>query len=175
LRAVSHPTLSPAEIVAQLASIGIGLDVEVYEDPNALFEAAGDPSQQIAMTLGISFIGNPADASSFFNLFTSQGIAAELNYSLVGADATLLDESGYAVTEVPNIDARLAACTALVSAAQTRCWAELDQYLTQEVVPWVPYLFESYVRTVSADVARYSFDQSVGLPALDQIAIHAAE
>jgi hypothetical protein len=123
--------------------------------------------------LGISLIGNPADASSFFSIFTSQGIAGELNYSLVGADATLLDESGYAVTEVPNIDARLAACTALVGAAQTRCWAELDQYLTQEVVPWVPYLFESYVRTVSADVAHYSFDQSVGLPALDHIAIDA--
>jgi peptide/nickel transport system substrate-binding protein len=177
LRAVSHPLLGldPEVLAQQLARIGIGLDVEAYEDVNALFEAAGDPSQQIAMTMGISLIGNPADASSFFNLFTKQGIAAGSNYSLVGADSGLLAESGYAVTDVPNIDARLAACTALVGAAQAECWAELDQYLTQEVVPWVPYFFEGYVRTVSADVAHYSFDQSVGLPALDQIAIVAAE
>jgi len=175
LRAVSHPLLSSAEILDQLASIGIGLDAEAYEDPDALFEAAGDPTQQIAMVLGVSLIGNPADTSAFFNIFTRQGIAAGLNYSLVGADSALLAESGYAVTEVPNVDARLAACTPLVGAAQTECWAELDQYLTQEVVPWVPYIFEGYVRTVSADVAHYSFDQSIGLPALDQIAIDAAE
>ena len=177
LRAVSHPTLGvDPEVLAQpLTLIGIGLDVEAYEDPNALFEALADPSEQIAMVLGIGIGGNPGDASSFFNIFTMQGIDAGLNFSLVGADSAVLAESGYAVTEVPNIDARLAACTALVGAAQTKCWAELDQHLTQEIVPWVPYIFEGYVRTVSADVAHYSFDQSVGLPALDQIAIDAAE
>jgi peptide/nickel transport system substrate-binding protein len=179
LRAVSHPVrilgLDPEVLAQQLARIGIGLDVEAYEDSNALFDAAGDPSEQIAMVIGVGLSGNPADASSFFNIFTSQGIAAGLNYSLVGADSALLAESGYTVTEVPNVDARLAACTPLVGAAQTQCWAELDQYLTQEVVPWVPYIFEGYVRTVSADVAHYSFDQSVGLPALDQIAIDAPE
>ena len=173
LRAVSHAIFipDPDVLAQQLARIGIGLDVEAYEDPDALFEAAGDPSQQIAMVLGVGIGGNPGDASSFFNIFTRQGIAAGFNYSLVGADSALLAESGYAVTDVPNVDARLAACTALVGAAQTECWAELDQYLTQELVPWVPYIFEGYVRTVSADVAHYSFDQSVGLPALDQIAI----
>lgn len=177
LRAVAHPIFVPDPDVfaPQLARIGIGLDVEAYEDPDALFEAAGDPSQQIAMVLGVGIGGNPGDASGFFNIFTKQGITAGLNYSLVGADSALLAASGYAVAEVPNVDARLAACTPLVGAAQTECWAELDQYLTQEVVPWVPYIFESYVRTVSADVAHYSFDQSVGLPALDQIAIDAAE
>jgi len=177
LRAVSHPILGldPEVLAQQLARIGIGLDAEAYEDSAALFEAAGDPSQQIAMVFGVAVGGNPAEASSFFSLFTRQGIAVGLNYSLVGADSALLAESGYAVTEVPNVDARLAACTALVGAAQTECWAELDQYLTQEVVPWVPYLFEGYVRTVSADVAHYSFDQSVGIPALDQIAVVPAE
>ena len=178
LRAVSAPAppfgADPGIVARYLAPIGIGLDVEPKEPPE-LFEVLGDPTQQIAMVIGIGVGSNPGDAHGYYNLFTMQGIAAGFNYSLVGADPATLVESGYEVTDVPNIDARLAACTPLVGTAQTECWAELDQYLTQEVVPWVPYIFESYVRTVSASVAHSSFDQSVGLPALDQIAIKPVE
>jgi len=54
-----------------------------------------------------------------------------------------------------------------------QCWADLDTYLMEDVVPWVPYLFDNDVVVLSANVTSYSFDQFAGLPALDRIAIGA--
>ncbi len=41
----------------------------------------------------------------------------------------------------------------------------------EEVVPWVPYLFDSNVNPVSANVQSFSFDQFAGLAALDSMAV----
>ena len=54
-----------------------------------------------------------------------------------------------------------------------QCWADLDTYLMEDVVPWVPYLFDNDVVVLSANVTSYSFDQFAGLPALDRIAVEA--
>ena len=174
LRAATFDTdTSPSEIalVAEnLEALGIHLAVETWGPPE-LFAILDDPSQQVAVVL-ISFGKALPNAGDSLTGFSVAGIGpGGANFSLIGADAASLAEWGYEVTEVPNIDARLNACLPQTGAAQTRCWAELDQYLTEAVVPWVPYLFENYVRTVSARVAHYSFDQFAGLPALDQIAV----
>jgi hypothetical protein len=55
--------------------------------------------------------------------------------------------------------------------SRTQCWAELDQYLVTEVVPWVPYMITENAQVVSDRVVAYSFDQFAGLPALDRIAV----
>lgn len=55
--------------------------------------------------------------------------------------------------------------------ARDQCWAALDQYMMERVVPWVPYVFERYTRPVSPRVLHYSFDQLMSQPALDQIAV----
>ena len=55
-----------------------------------------------------------------------------------------------------------------------QCWADLDTYLMEEVVPWVPYLFDNNVVVLSANVTNYSFDQFAGLPALDHMAVEVA-
>jgi hypothetical protein len=41
----------------------------------------------------------------------------------------------------------------------------------EEVVPWVPYMYENQIQVVSARVVRYSFDQFASMPALDQVAV----
>ena len=56
------------------------------------------------------------------------------NTPMVGATPEQLKRWGYAVAEVPNVDARVEACLPLVGAAQFRCWAGLDQYLMENVV-----------------------------------------
>ena len=43
----------------------------------------------------------------------------------------------------------------------------------EDVVPWVPCLFDNDVVVLSANVTNYSFDQFAGLPALDHIAIES--
>src|SRR5881227_2134860 len=92
--------------------------------------------------------------------------------SLLGASPSSLRRWGYQVTSVPNVDDRIAACLPLTFGAQLRCWADLDEYLMTQVVPWVPLVGFTSGRVVSARLAMFSFDQAWGypLPALDQIA-----
>jgi len=72
------------------------------------------------------------------------------------------------------VDDKLGECLSLVGFGQTRCWAELDQMLMSEVVPWVPQNTLDYFTIVSGRVERFSADQAVGAwAAPDQIALAA--
>jgi ABC-type transport system substrate-binding protein len=63
------------------------------------------------------------------------------------------------------------ACLQLIGQLQTRCWAELDQFLMEYVVPAFPWLYPTNVVVTSARVRHFEFDQSTSLPALDQISL----
>jgi hypothetical protein len=78
---------------------------------------------------------------------------------------------GYDVTSVPNVTDRYHRCVAEVGSAQTRCWAELDQHLMEDVVPWIPLIAHNRQRLVSERVVSFSYDQFTTLPALDHIAL----
>jgi len=159
-----------AKVVRQnLASIGIHLHVQALDD---MYGAIGDPTQRVPMGLGILFLKDFPNASTFFDgVFTGNGIEQGLNYSLVGATPDQLTGWGYRVTRVPTVDAKVAECTPLIGDAQARCWAELDQLLMEQIVPWVPYEAGNRIRIVSARVASFSFDQFTTLPALDRIGL----
>ena len=43
----------------------------------------------------------------------------------------------------------------------------------ENVVPWVPYLFDNNVDVFSTHIANYQFDQFAGLMALDQVAVQS--
>ncbi len=72
---------------------------------------------------------------------------------------------------MPSVDDRIARCQELTGSAQIDCWAEVDRYLTEDVVPWVPLVFENWVGIVSDRVTSWSFDQTQSLPALDRMAL----
>ena len=57
--------------------------------------------------------------------------------------------------------------------ARITCWAELDKMLMEQIVPWVPYLFDNSLDIISARINHYSFDQFAGVAAFDQMAIAA--
>jgi hypothetical protein len=77
------------------------------------------------------------------------------------------------VTRVPSINGRIDRCLPLTGLDATRCWAALDKYLMQQVVPWVPVLDPLVAKAVSARVTSFSFDQFAIEPALDRIAVRA--
>jgi hypothetical protein len=52
-----------------------------------------------------------------------------------------------------------------------KCWLELDQYLTTEIVSRIPLFVAQHAQVVSERVIGYSFDQWTGLPALDRLAL----
>jgi len=156
-----------------LLEIGIDLDVQ-YLDPPALFERLFDRPQKVPLALTISWGRDILNASNYFvPLFHSSALGdpAASNFPLLGASPDQLQSWGYPVTKVPSVDERIDACLTKVGQAQLQCWVELDQYLMENVVPWVPYLSENQVQIVPARIVHYSHDQFSGLPALDRIAL----
>jgi peptide/nickel transport system substrate-binding protein len=149
-----------------LASIGIELDARrlTFDD---FVPHVSDPREFGAMTLFGTFKDFP-NGSSFFQRFIGE---EGLDHSMIGATRRQLKALGYRVTEVPDVTDRYNHCLAEIGAAQTRCWAELDQYLMEDVVPWVPIAVHNRQRLVSKRVASFSYDQFTTLPALDQIAL----
>lgn len=104
-------------------------------------------------------------------LVAREGLPSCCNYSLVGATPEELQEWGYSVTSVPTVEEKVSECHPLVGDDQIRCWAELDQHLMEQVVPWVPLFLPNNVYIVSPRVVATSFDQFATLPALDRIAL----
>jgi hypothetical protein len=69
------------------------------------------------------------------------------------------------------VDDQIMTANALTGADRYQGWADLDKTLMEEVVPWVPYLFDNSVDITSQRIVNFSFDQFSGEPALDAFAI----
>jgi hypothetical protein len=165
--ALSFDNKKRAAIVRDnLEKIGIEIDLRFFSAPDDLFSRLQDPTNKVALGIAVGWIVDFLNGSQFF----TPGFSP-FDVSLLGATRGQLEEWGYAVSSVPSIDDKINECLPLVGNEQVQCWAETDQLLMEEVVPWVPYLTESYVRTVSSRVASYSFDQFTGTPALERIAL----
>jgi hypothetical protein len=91
---------------------------------------------------------------------------------MVGITPEMLEERGYdPSTEIPSAEDQIDACIPLSGDERLQCWAELDQYLMEDVTPWVPYLFDNNVVVASDRIVAWSFDQFAGLPAIDRLAL----
>jgi peptide/nickel transport system substrate-binding protein len=177
-RAVEALVLSDGSVVPEqgkairgdLARIGIDLDLQP-KPVEAFFNGIYDPARRAAMGIGHAWATDmPVGTGWFPPLFASDTLGST-NASLLGASPSQLRRWGYGVTSVPNMDDRLQGCLAETGEAQTACWAQLDQYMMSEVVPWVPYVTLAHAQVVSERVVAYSFDQFAELPALDRIAL----
>ena len=163
-----------ALIQENLAQIGITLDVKPFER-GTMYTKCSDPSTHMAICLAPAWgkdypdpytFGVPLFSTAY--LFPSYG-----NLALVGADEEYLSKYDYSVTTVPSAEDKIDECKALQDEARTTCWAELDRLLMEEIVPWVPYLFDNNIDVVSDRISNYGFDQFAGLAAYDQMAIAA--
>ena len=167
------PVAQSKQIKNDLAKIGIRLDLRLMPAAEA-FDQLADPRNHVALALTIAWGKDYLNASNYFTpLFASDSIGnpATSNDSLTGATPEQLRRWGYHVTEVPSVDDRINSCLSQVGQAQLRCWADLDQYLMDAVVPWIPYQSDAHVQVVPSRIVRYSYDQFGDLPALDQIAL----
>jgi ABC-type oligopeptide transport system substrate-binding subunit len=152
-----------------LEALGIDLAPEVL-DNDAFFQAL-DPTTQVPIAIGDGWVKDFPSGSTWFEpLFSSEALGNP-NTSLVGATGEQLEALGYPPVEVPSVDGKIAECLEAPGSAQFACWAELDQLLMEQVVPWVPYAGMTDVRTFSPRVESFSIDQAFTLPALDRIAL----
>jgi peptide/nickel transport system substrate-binding protein len=165
---VHQPFETMARLIAgDLARIGIELDVRIGGN----WARQTSPANKLPMTLTIAWLKDFLNASNFIvPLFDSTSIGSS-NWSLVGAGRGELEEWGYAVESVRSTDDKIDQCLSTFGSAQFECWAQADQLLMEQVVPWVPLIEENHVQLVSDRVVKFSFDQLANLPALDRIAL----
>jgi peptide/nickel transport system substrate-binding protein len=156
---------------SSLESLGIRLNVKVLK-PEPYFHALQDPRRQVALGINAGWLKDFPAAGSFVTpLFSRMGLDTCCNYSLIGATPEELQGWGYEVTSVPTVEEKVSECHPLIGDEQVRCWAELDQQVMEQVVPWVPLLVENTTFIVSRRVVATSFDQFATLPALEQTAV----
>jgi ABC-type transport system substrate-binding protein len=158
-------------IAQDLGRIGLQLDVVAWtpEDDMAIV------TNRVPLQANVFLWGFSLSGDDLIELLrggpgmTSDG--GTLNSSLVGATPEDLAAWGYEVTEVPTLDDVIDRCRTEIGHLRGRCFAELDQLVSEAVVPWVPlFSFESaYVS--SPGVSDFSIDQSVGFPALDRVVL----
>lgn len=149
-------------VAADLAEIGISIS---RAERDFL-----DPSQRVAALVGIGWGVDLPTASNFAGLLHSGGLPGQSqNPSLLGARPETLAAWGYEVTDVPSIDARVAACAETVGSESFQCWAEIDQLVMERVVAWAPLGFATSGWITSDRVISFSADADSVAPALDQI------
>jgi peptide/nickel transport system substrate-binding protein len=96
------------------------------------------------------------------------------NYSLVGADDSVAKRCGADgnFEDVPAVDADIEACLEEeLGDAREACFIELDKKLMEEVVPWVPYLWEQNITTFGSAVTKFDYDQFSGETSYAHVAV----
>jgi peptide/nickel transport system substrate-binding protein len=156
-----------------LEPLGLELDMDQFER-TTMYDKCLDPGAHVAFCAGPGWGKDYPDATTFGEpLFGSAALFPSCcNYALVGASPEFLEKSDYEVTEVPSVDEKITECDALdVGDERTACFAELDQQLMEDVVPWVPLTFTKDVYVVSDRLLNFKYDQFSGAMALDQAAL----
>jgi len=159
----------------------IGIDIRIRVLPRNYSDLGHDdpPRAKVALVIGAQTWADYPNGSTFFvpNFYGPELAFGKVgnavpNLSLLGATPAELRRWGYTVPSVPNVDSRINGCLPLLGLAQIECWATLDQYLMEKVVPWVPFLRIGYATTVSGRVTNLTWDAANnGLVPLDQIAV----
>jgi hypothetical protein len=161
-------------ISRSLRAIGIDLDVTILgHDLERIAKQFGNG--RIAMLLEVSngwFADYPNARQWFTFLYASTGIDPGCcNTTLVGASADQLRALGHDPVSVPSVDGRIDACQRAAIGDQAMCWAKLDQFMMEQVVPAVPILVPGIQTPFSSRVLHASIDQWTAVPAIDQVAL----
>jgi peptide/nickel transport system substrate-binding protein len=167
-----------AVIQQNLEPLGLSLDVTTFER-TTMYDKCNDPGAHVALCLGAGWFKDYADATTFGEpLFGSVAIGPDscCNYALVGAPSDVLREHGYEVTEVPNVDDEIRACDEMpIGDERFQCWADLDQMLMEDVVPWAPINFAREVFVYGDRIVGWDYDQFSSLPTFSELGVAGGE
>ena len=134
-----------------------------------LFEILSDPSAKLALFDPHGWGRDNLSASNFFVGQFYSPVAEGTNLAKIGATSAQLEDWGYDVAAVPNIDARIEACIPLTGSAQFECWASLDQYVVESVAPSVPIGLGVTPVLASQRISEYSTNELTSAPSYDRI------
>jgi peptide/nickel transport system substrate-binding protein len=159
-------------IEQSFAKLGIELNTREFEDAYPIIQ---DATRNVPLSAVPGWGKDYADASTFMVLFDSRSILPQgnVNYSLTGLTPALAKKykiSGN-VANLPSVDADIDECNKLLDDERLTCWEELDKKLTEEIVPWIPYLDATNVDILGPAVTGYEYDQFSGTPAYSRVAV----
>ncbi len=167
-------------VQSALAKLGITLNIRQLT-PSAASGVVSTVSRNVPLALSQGFAKDYADPSTFMVLFESSSIAptGNVNASLVGLTPALAQQLGVTIPKgdvIPSVDAQAAACGKIPTGnARTTCYINLDKYLMENVVPWVPYLSLNQVHMISPAVTTWDYDQSSDTTAYSHVAVNPAK
>jgi peptide/nickel transport system substrate-binding protein len=174
--AVGDPASPYSDIAQSLAQdfskIGIELKLQLSENR---FEILDDPSNGVPMDTIAAWGSASYDPSDIAApVFGSEYIGPQAccNEVLLGATPQQLEEWGYPVESVPDVDPDIARCDAmLLGPERTDCWIEVDKLITQELAVWVPLYEEKITRIISDRVVSAPWSPIRGFIAIDAMAV----
>jgi peptide/nickel transport system substrate-binding protein len=175
------PPHTDSEPVVASSLAKIGIEVKPRElATSAAYTTIQTVKNNIPIGLNASWGKDYADPYSFAVLFDGRSIIAtgNTNYSLVGITSSQASELGIEYpsgAQVPNVDADIDACQAIPNTQVDQridCFVNLDKKLMEQVVMWVPYLWEKKITITAPSVTKYEFDQFSGHISLTQVAVN---
>jgi peptide/nickel transport system substrate-binding protein len=148
-------------VVEQLRAIGIDLAVHQTVD---FYTPVMTISKNVPMGLGPGWGKDYADPHTFmpFLFRRPKQCTGNINYALVGATPKTRREchAKGSFDDLPAVDDRITRCDRMPAGDErTRCWVDLDRHLMEDVVPWVPYLWQNAIRLIGPAVTKYELDQ----------------
>jgi peptide/nickel transport system substrate-binding protein len=160
-------------IQADAAKVGITFKVRSV---NGAYPVIQTPAKNIPMSTRPGWGKDYADALTFFQaLFTSPAIIKQgnTNYSLIGLTPKIAAAVGASgnLKNIPSIDEQFNKCSYLSGQPRLTCFENLDKYLTNNVVPWVPYLWSYALHITSSNVTHWDFDQFGGGTAYAHVSV----
>ncbi len=162
-----------------LSQIGIKLKTREL-DTGTAYQTIQTVKNLVPISNAAAWGKDYADPYTFAVLFLSSNIICEgqTNYSEVGLTAAEAKECGVqdAFNKVGgntlSVDDKVNHCTTLLGQDRTNCWIDLDKYLMENVVPWVPYIWPTNLTVLNKDVTEYNFDQFAGMISLVNISVN---
>ena len=168
----SNDQLKAAQILQQsFAQIGIKLVIKQLAY-NALVTKCATLASHTAFCSAAWGKDYPSPYTYFFPLL--DGGENGSNYSFMGTTAAALKKAGYPVPAggIPSIAGQITACrNTAIGTAQETCWANLDKYVMETIVPVIPTIFATNIDVLGSRIDNYSFDQFAGIGAIDQMSL----
>jgi peptide/nickel transport system substrate-binding protein len=164
-------------IIADSAS-KIGITFEVRQIPDA-YGRWLDVTKRAAFSGTAGWGKDYPDAFTiYFYLFYGKTIqSTSTNDSLVGLTQKQADDIGIPLgipssDSVPSVDADIDNCVSIAdNDERSSCWAELDKKLTEEVVPYVAWIWRNNTTIIADSVAQWDFDQATGEQSWTRVAV----
>jgi ABC-type transport system substrate-binding protein len=171
VRSVDKATLP----VIQAGARKLGITFTV-RSVNGAYPVIQTTSSNVAISNRPRWFKDYADPSTFIDpLFVGANIipTGNTNYGLVGIKPSQAGPLGVKgnVQNVPSIDALATRCGNMLGSRRVTCYANIDRVLTQDIVPWIPYMWANQVNIISPTVAKWQFDQSTGWTAFAHVAV----